>query len=157
MYVQRAEESTASDPSSETQMETFAEVRQIWAPLRRKYELFLRCFFIYHLRHSSTSPIRDTSNSDPILSTPSDPQPTPPPSLFSQFAYVDAPFLAWDFPLQGEHGQEIGLVTRSFRGFGREVRHSLLQNLEPFLCTSNARSLRIQVTRLPLQHVSEET
>ena len=58
---------------------------------------------------------------DRILSTPSEPQPSPEPSVFTQLAYIDAPFLSWDFRLWDEERNELGFITRSFRGFGREV------------------------------------
>ena len=38
-----------------------------------------------------------------------------------QFAYVDEPFLSWDFALRGVEGQRLGAVNRDFAGFGREI------------------------------------
>lgn len=48
-------------------------------------------------------------------------QPQPDPSTFTQIAEVNAPFLSWDFPLHDARAAEMGLITRSFRGLGREV------------------------------------
>ena len=40
---------------------------------------------------------------------------------YSQFAYVDEPFLSWDFSLLSADAQLIGSVNRNFAGFGREI------------------------------------
>lgn len=40
---------------------------------------------------------------------------------FSQFAYVDEPFLSWDFSLLSADSHLIGSVNRNFAGFGREL------------------------------------
>lgn len=40
---------------------------------------------------------------------------------FSQFAYVDEPFLSWDFSLLSADKKLIGSVNRNFAGFGREI------------------------------------
>jgi hypothetical protein len=56
-----------------------------------------------------------------ILSIPSEPQPEPEPSTFSQFAKVDEGFLAWSFKIYDARAEEIAHINRAFRGFGREV------------------------------------
>ncbi|PWW72104.1 Scramblase, partial [Tuber magnatum] len=38
-----------------------------------------------------------------------------------QFAYIDEPFLSWDFTLLSENNETIGSVNRNFAGFGREL------------------------------------
>lgn len=40
---------------------------------------------------------------------------------FAQFAYVDEPFLSWDFSLKSADDRLIGSVNRNFAGFGREI------------------------------------
>lgn len=40
---------------------------------------------------------------------------------FNQFAYVDEPFLSWDFSLKSADDQLIGSVNRNFAGFAREI------------------------------------
>ena len=107
-------------------MRIIGEAHQQWAPLRRKYNLFLQ-------RDAPPEPDAPqlTSGGPPrptpgalSLTTTDDPQPISPtshPGAFSQFAYVDAPFLSWDFPLLSASSQPIGSVTRNFAGFGREI------------------------------------
>lgn len=40
---------------------------------------------------------------------------------FNQFAYVDEPFLSWDFSLLSAENRLIGSVNRNFAGFAREI------------------------------------
>lgn len=40
---------------------------------------------------------------------------------YNQFAYVDEPFLSWDFSLKSANDQLIGSVNRNFAGFAREI------------------------------------
>ena len=68
-------------------MQIIGESKQQWAPLRRKYNLF-----VYS-----------------------------PGDVFNQFAYVDEPFLSWDFALRSADGGPIGSVNRDFSGFAREI------------------------------------
>jgi hypothetical protein len=58
-----------------------------------------------------------------ILSLATEPeQPDPEPEeVFKQFAEVNSMFLAWDFSLKNGKGDGISHISRSFRGFGREV------------------------------------
>ena len=41
--------------------------------------------------------------------------------VFTQFAYVDEPFLSWDFSLRSADDKLVGSVNRNFAGFGREI------------------------------------
>lgn len=74
-------------------MRLIGETKQIWAPLRRKYDLF--------------------------LARP--PEPEEPSLVVEQFARVDEPFLSWDFALRGSEGDLIGSVSRNFTNLGREL------------------------------------
>ncbi|KAI8146366.1 Scramblase [Fennellomyces sp. T-0311] len=38
-----------------------------------------------------------------------------------QFAYIDTPFLGWDFYLQDESGGPLANINRNFTGFAREI------------------------------------
>ena len=70
-------------------MPVIGEAQQQWAPLRRKYDLFLA-------RPAAAGG-------------------------FDQFAFVDEPFLSWDFGLRDAAGARLGSVNRDFSGFGREL------------------------------------
>ena len=101
-------------------MRTIGEAQQQWAPLRRKYNLFV---------HRQT---QDSGATSGVLQySPAD---QPPPNSqqlgltpynkkgqFDQFAYVNEPFLSWDFSLLSNEGGLIGSVNRNFAGFGREI------------------------------------
>lgn len=41
--------------------------------------------------------------------------------VYHQFAYVDEPFLSWDFGLRSADNRLIGSVNRNFVGFAREI------------------------------------
>lgn len=71
------------------------ESRQVWAPLRRKYELY-----------AVENPAESISPQDAAL---------------DQFGAIDTMFLGWDFRVQDEQGLVIGGCDRSFGGFGREI------------------------------------
>ena len=102
-------------------MRIIGETQQQWAPLRRKYNLFL-------YRQSPTSETRPEhprispasqplSNAQALdLATTYDQR-----GEFGQFAYVNEPFLSWDFSLLSADGRLIGSVNRNFAGFGREI------------------------------------
>ncbi|KAI9887378.1 MAG: hypothetical protein M1823_000803 [Watsoniomyces obsoletus] len=81
-------------------MRIIGEAHQQWAPLRRKYNLF----------------VYDSPNSGRDL-----PQEEADSGDFSQFAYVDEPFLSWDFSLLSADSRLIGSVNRNFAGFAREI------------------------------------
>ncbi|KGO65313.1 Scramblase [Penicillium italicum] len=104
------------------QMRVIGEAQQQWAPLRRKYNLFTH--------NQSPNPetdmgTRDVSLSDSGLSRAQQMQlvrtSDPNKGEFNQFAYVDEPFLSWDFSLKSADDQLIGSVNRNFAGFAREI------------------------------------
>lgn len=102
-------------------MRVIGEAQQQWAPLRRKYNLFTY--------HQSPNPATDMNTQQFPLSgselsqtqklqvaqTSSQGQ-----GDFNQFAYVDEPFLSWDFSLRSAENRLIGSVNRDFAGFARE-------------------------------------
>jgi len=102
-------------------MRIIGEAQQQWAPLRRKYNLFL------HRETPSSSARPDTpqltsgnltlSNSTALEVVEAGKESVG----FSQFAYVDEPFLSWDFSLKSEDERLIGSVNRNFSGFAREI------------------------------------
>lgn len=66
------------------------------------------------------------------------PEPEPTDDLFSQFANIDSPFLAWTFLLRDAREEEIASIDRAFRGFGREVSVCNIRNfllLKHMLCS----------------------
>jgi hypothetical protein len=103
-------------------MRIIGEAHSEWAPLRRKYNLFLS-----HSLSAATDTIPPVS-SKPIPSDISARQhtqlqrqnPSAEPS-FTQFAYINEPFLSWDFSLLSASNQLIGSVNRNFAGFAREI------------------------------------
>ncbi|OQE40256.1 hypothetical protein PENCOP_c006G06318 [Penicillium coprophilum] len=104
------------------QMRVIGEAQQQWAPLRRKYNLFTH--------HQSPNPETDmgTHNVSPSDSGLSRAQQMElvrgsdqNKGQFNQFAYVDEPFLSWDFSLKSADNQLIGSVNRNFAGFAREI------------------------------------
>ncbi|KAL8711444.1 MAG: hypothetical protein Q9220_004102 [cf. Caloplaca sp. 1 TL-2023] len=103
-------------------MRIIGEAQQQWAPLRRKYNLFL---------HHQSSNSEENPGTRQIASGPM--SPSSPQQLqltkqatevsvdeYSQFAYVDEPFLSWDFSLRSNDGNVIGSVSRNWGGIGRE-------------------------------------
>ncbi|KAL8858574.1 MAG: hypothetical protein Q9178_004868 [Gyalolechia marmorata] len=106
-----------------SEMRIIGEAQQRWAPLRRKYNLFL----------SHQSPKLETSISTPEISSGelslsssqqlqvSEATHGSSPAEYSQFAYVDEPFLSWDFSLLSADGRKIGSVNRNWGGIGREL------------------------------------
>ncbi|PYH42739.1 scramblase family protein [Aspergillus saccharolyticus JOP 1030-1] len=106
------------------EMRVIGEAQQQWAPLRRKYNLFT-----YHhspnsaldmgtktlpldqtgLSSSQQMQLVQTSEADQIA------------GAYNQFAYVDEPFLSWDFSLRSADSRLIGSVNRNFAGFAREL------------------------------------
>ncbi|KAH8106761.1 Scramblase-domain-containing protein [Cristinia sonorae] len=121
MYVQRLQDLNSYTPEGEPILDTFAEAQQVWHMWRRKYDLFLR---------------RRTLQ---ILSKASDPQPEPEPepATFHQFGRIDEGLLAWDFTLKDGSGHEIASISRSWRGFAREIftdtgRYSIQFGPRPF-------------------------
>ncbi|KAF9885622.1 hypothetical protein FE257_012713 [Aspergillus nanangensis] len=104
-------------------MRPIGEAQQQWAPLRRKYNLFTY--------HSSPNPATDMGNqklslTQSGLSNAQQLELTRAQDgsqnigAYNQFAYVDEPFLSWDFSLRSAENQLIGSVNRDFAGFARE-------------------------------------
>ncbi|KAI9373751.1 Scramblase-domain-containing protein [Aspergillus egyptiacus] len=123
--VQAAESSHARvSPLELDQMRVIGEAQSQWAPLRRKYNMFT-----YH--HSPNSATEMGTQRIPF--SQSDLSPTQQTQLahtpegdrdfgeFVQFAYVDEPFLSWDFSLRSAENRLIGSVNRDFVGFAREI------------------------------------
>ncbi|MCJ1287566.1 hypothetical protein MMC26_006918 [Xylographa opegraphella] len=106
-----------------SEMRIIGEAQQQWAPLARKYNLFL------HRpsdREDNLSPAPQLASGELPLSSSTQLQTssTPPEASehgYSQFAYVNEPFLSWDFSLKSSSDQMIGSVNRNFAGFGREI------------------------------------
>lgn len=102
-------------------MRVIGEAQQQWAPLRRKYNLFTS--------RQSPNPATDMGNQKPLHeSSSSNAQQMQlaeaskqGPAEFNQFAYVDEPFMSWDFSLRSADSRLIGSVNRNFVGFAREV------------------------------------
>ncbi|KAF8969932.1 Scramblase-domain-containing protein [Flammula alnicola] len=103
MFVQRLKDRSHSPPDPEPVLETFGEVQQIWHPWRRRYDLFLR----------ENIPTGLTDNFDQANQSNE--------SVYYQIGKVDSGFLAWNFRVSDQHGNEIASVDRAFRGIGREV------------------------------------
>ena len=105
-------------------MRVIGEAQQQWAPLRRKYNLFT-----YHHSPNPTTdmktqslPLNQTEFSNAqqmqlVQSSQNDQE----KGAYHQFAYVDEPFLSWDFSLRSSESQLIGSVNRNFAGFAREI------------------------------------
>ncbi|KAH8430409.1 scramblase family protein [Aspergillus melleus] len=123
--AQAAEASNARvSPLGFDEMRVVGEAQQQWAPLRRKYNLFTY--------HASPDPATDMqTQSLPLsqsgLSGAQQMQLTqsthngPGQGEYNQFAYVDEPFLSWDFGLRSADSRLIGSVNRNFAGFAREI------------------------------------
>ena len=108
-------------PLDLSQMRVIGEAQQQWAFLRRKYNLFL-------FRNSASgelgSPQLTSGELPPSNSTQlqvSTGTSDPANGQYNQFAYVDEPFLSWDFTLLSQDSKLIGSVNRNFAGFGREI------------------------------------
>ncbi|KAL9124015.1 MAG: hypothetical protein Q9217_006614 [Psora testacea] len=102
-----------------SEMRIIGEAQQQWAPLRRKYNLF-----VHRDSHDPSTP--QLTSGDLPLSASKELQPSSPEAPnsggeFAQFAYVDEPFLSWDFSLLTSDSKLLGSVNRNFTGFGREI------------------------------------
>ncbi|KIW07405.1 uncharacterized protein PV09_02248 [Verruconis gallopava] len=107
-------------PLRTEEMRIIGEVQQQWAPLRRKYNLFL----------NRPAEVQDP-NSAPQLTAGSLPLSTSTALQtvdsghrtvhMSQWAYCDEPFLSWDFSLLSADSRLLGSVNRNFAGFAREI------------------------------------
>ena len=104
-------------------MRIVGEAQQQWAPLRRKYNLFN-----YRTDASSgaDAPVPRLSSGDApntearALTVAQQPDDAIEAGM-TQFAYVDEPFLSWDFTLKDAEGGIRGSVNRNFVGFAREI------------------------------------
>ncbi|KAJ5794698.1 hypothetical protein N7457_001297 [Penicillium paradoxum] len=112
---------TRISPLGTDQMRVIGEAQQQWAPLRRKYNLFTH--------HQSPNPATDMGAQNFSLSKSGLSQAQQMQLVqsnqgegqYNQFAYVDEPFLSWDFSLKSAEDQLIGSVNRNFSGFAREI------------------------------------
>ncbi|KZF20241.1 Scramblase-domain-containing protein [Xylona heveae TC161] len=106
-------------PLALSDMRIIGEAHQQWAPLRRKYNMF-----VFRKDDGAQQPnAAHPAAGDLPLSNPVQYQSTgkgPNVGEFSQFAYVDEPFLSWDFSLKSHDSRLIGSVNRNFAGFARE-------------------------------------
>jgi hypothetical protein len=94
IFVYDAGSGAPASPELERDPQTMpliGETQQQWSPLRRKYNLFLN-------RSAEPSTVN-----------------------MAQFAYIDSPFLSWDFDLLSGDGETLGSVNRNWGGLGREM------------------------------------
>lgn len=104
-------------------MRLIGDAQQQWAPLRRKYNLSLFRQTVtpeVNLGTRRTLPGNPTHSRSQQLEL-SQAALKSDEGEFSQFAYVDEPFLSWDFSLLSADSRLIGSVNRNFAGFGREI------------------------------------
>ncbi|KAI2793846.1 hypothetical protein POX_a00433 [Penicillium oxalicum] len=109
-------------PLDFAQMRVIGEAQQQWAPLRRKYNLFTfhpspnvdtdMGTYKFPLAESGLSQQQQLQ----VAQGSPDGQ-----GEFNQFAYVNEPFLSWDFSLLSAENRMIGSVNRNFAGFAREI------------------------------------
>ena len=100
-------------------MRVIGEVAQQWAPLRRKYNLFLN-----RPAQPADEGAPQLTSGDLPLSTSTALQTvdsTHRTVNMAQWAYCDEPFLSWDFSLRSEDNRLLGSVNRNFAGWGREI------------------------------------
>lgn len=102
-------------------MRIIGSAEQEWAPLRRKYNMFLARNLDDSLAapHSPQIASGDLplSSSKAVAVVEGDTREVG----MLQFARVDEPFLSWDFSLKSEDNRLIGSVNRNFTGFAREI------------------------------------
>ncbi len=103
-------------------MSVIGETHSQWAPLRRKYDLFLS----HDLSLGGRGPGVMSTRTAEDLSTRQREQVAEhnrsgSTTDFAQFARVDEAFLSWNFSLRDDGLRQIGTVNREFRGFGREI------------------------------------
>ncbi|KAH7396253.1 Scramblase-domain-containing protein [Pyrenochaeta sp. MPI-SDFR-AT-0127] len=101
-------------------MRIIGAAEQEWAPLRRKYNLFL-ARTLEDFAGQETPQIASgdlpLSDSKAVAVVEGDTREVG----MLQFARVDEPFLSWDFSLMSEDGRLAGSVNRNFAGFAREI------------------------------------
>lgn len=102
-------------------MRIIGSAEQEWAPLRRKYNMFLARNLNEDPAAPNTPQIAagdlPLSNSKAVAVVKGDSREVG----MLQFARVDEPFLSWDFSLKSEDQRLIGTVNRNFSGFAREI------------------------------------
>ncbi|KAH7552874.1 Scramblase-domain-containing protein [Bipolaris maydis] len=102
-------------------MRIIGAAEQEWAPLRRKYNLFVARSLDDDPAALGTPQITSgdlpISNSKEVAVVENDTREVG----MLQFARVDEPFLSWDFSLMTEDGRLAGSVNRNFGGFAREI------------------------------------
>jgi hypothetical protein len=100
-------------------MRIIGATEQEWAPLRRKYNMFLA----RHIEDAAAGTPQiapgnlPLSESKAITVAEGDTREVG----MLQFARVDERFLSWDFSLMSEEGRLLGSVNRNFGGFAREI------------------------------------
>ncbi len=112
-----------ASPLEMSDMRIIGRAEQQWAPLRRKYNLFVHRLGLNTAAKSDSSdsqyippPHQPLSNAQAMDITPYNDE-----GHYDQFAFVDEPFLSWDFSLLSGDSKLIGSVNRNFAGFGREI------------------------------------
>lgn len=104
-----------------SEMRIIGSAEQEWAPLRRKYNLFLARQMGDMAAAPNTPQLTSGqlpgSSSKAITVAEGDSREIG----MVQFARVDEPFLSWDFSLMSEDARLIGSVNRNFAGFAREL------------------------------------
>jgi hypothetical protein len=102
-------------------MRIIGAAEQEWAPLRRKYNMFLARSLDDNPAAPNTAQISSgdlpLSSSKAVAVVEGDSREVG----MLQFARVDEPFLSWDFSLKSEDSRLIGSVNRNFGGFAREI------------------------------------
>ncbi|CAO2647226.1 Nn.00g081480.m01.CDS01 [Neocucurbitaria sp. VM-36] len=102
-------------------MRIIGSAEQEWAPLRRKYNMFLARNLEDDAATPGTPQIASgdlpLSSSKAVAVVEGDTREVG----MLQFARVDEPFLSWDFSLMSEDGRLVGSVNRNFAGFAREI------------------------------------
>ncbi|KAF2826806.1 Scramblase-domain-containing protein [Ophiobolus disseminans] len=102
-------------------MRIIGSAEQEWAPLRRKYNMFLARSLEDNPAAPNTPQISSgnlpLSSSKAVAGVEGDTREVG----MLQFARVDEPFMSWDFSLKSEDSRLIGSVNRNFGGFAREI------------------------------------
>lgn len=94
------------------EMKVIGEAQSEWAPLRRKYNLFL-AHQLPDAKEIGSEAVPDDLSAKQQGQVKNE-------DHFAQFAYIDEPFLSWDFSLKGADNRLIGSVNRNWGGLGRE-------------------------------------
>lgn len=111
-------------PLAISEMRVIGEAQQVWAPLRRKYDLFTFHESPYQETEMSTRSISSTGDGFSPSQQSQLAQASREENVdgeYHQFAYVNEPFLSWDFALRSADDRLIGSVNRNFVGFAREI------------------------------------